>query len=96
MALALISDARARAEALAMKSLDIAREAIAEAEYRLSKLPQQSNAIEAFLEETARLITPEQEVIIARRKSLNESLSKPVEADLVQDEEPADAEEEKN
>jgi hypothetical protein len=35
-------------------------------------------------------------VIIARRKSLNESLSKPVEADLVQDEEPADAEEEKN
>jgi cell division septum initiation protein DivIVA len=96
MALALISDARARVEAISMRSLDIAREAIAEAEYRLSKLPQQANAIEAFLEETARLITPEQEVIIARRKSLNESLSKPLEADLVQDAESVDAEEKKN
>ena len=96
MALALISDARARAEALAMKSLDIAREAIAEAEYRLSKLHQQSNAIEAFLEETSRLITPEQEVILARRKSLSESLSKPLEADLVQDADSVDAEEGKN
>ena len=42
------------------------------------------------------MITPEQEVIIARRKSLNESLSKPVEADLVQDADSVDAEEEKN
>jgi cell division septum initiation protein DivIVA len=95
MALALISDARARAEAVSMKSLDFAREAIAEAEYRMSKLPQQANAIEAFLEETAKMITPEQEVIIARRKSLNESLRKPLEADLVQDEESVDSERKK-
>jgi hypothetical protein len=53
----------------------------------MSKLPLQANAIEAFLEETAKMITPEQEVIIARRKSLNESLRKPLEADLVQGEE---------
>jgi len=96
MAIALISDARARAEAVSMKSLDIARQAIAEAEYRLSKLPQQANAIEAFLEETARMITPDQETILERRKSLNESISKPLEADLVQDEEPANDEKDKN
>ena len=93
MALALIADARARAEAISLKSLDIAREAIADAEYRLSKLPEQANAIEAFLEETSKMITPEQEVIIARRKSLDESRRIAVEADLVSDSEPADAEE---
>lgn len=93
MALALISDARARAEAISMKSLDIAREAIAEAEYRLSKLPSQANAIEAFLEETSKMLTPEQEVIIARRKSLNDSARKPLEAEVISEPEAtADAE----
>ena len=83
MALALIADARARAEAISLKSLDIAREAIAEAEYRLSKLPTQANAIEAFLEETSKMLTPEQEVIIARRKSMDDSARKPLEAEVV-------------
>ena len=96
MALALIADSRARAEALSLKSLDIAREAIAEAEYRLSKLPEQANAIERFLEETSKMITPEQEVIIARRKSLDASLRQPVEADLIQDDESVDSKEENN
>ena len=89
MALALIADARARAEAVSHKSLDIAREAIAEAESRLSRLPTQANAIEAFLEETSKMITPEQEVILARRKSLDESRQKTIEADIVSEEEPA-------
>ena len=95
MALALISDARARAEAISMKSLDIAREAIAEAEYRLGKLPGQANAIEAFLEETSRMITPEQEVMIARRKTLDDSMRKPIEAEVVAEDEPAASSEEK-
>lgn len=89
MALALIADARARAESVSLKSLDIAREAIAEAEARLARLPSQANAIEAFLDETSKMITPEQEVFLARRRSLDDSLRKPIEAQIVIDEEPA-------
>ncbi len=68
---------------------EIAREAIAEAEARLARLPSQANAIEAFLEETSKMITPEQEAFLARRRSLEESSRKPIEAELVIDEEPA-------
>ena len=35
------------------------------------------------------MITPEQEVFLARRRSLEESSRKPIEAELVIDEEPA-------
>jgi hypothetical protein len=85
MAAALLADARARAETLAVRSLDITREAIAEAEYRLAKLPSQQNSIESFLEETRSMLTPEQEVIIARRKSLEQAFQQPLEAEVVDD-----------
>ncbi len=85
MAAALLADARARAEKLAVRSLDITREAIAEAEYRLAKLPSQQNSIEEFLSETRSMLTPEQEVIIARRKSLEQAISQPIEAELIED-----------
>jgi hypothetical protein len=85
MAAALLADARARAEKLAVRSLDITREAIAEAEYRLAKLPSQQNSIESFLEETRSMLTPEQEVIIARRKSLEQAFQQPLEAEVIDD-----------
>ena len=85
MAAALLADARARAEKLAIRSLDITREAIAEAEYRLAKLPAQQNSIEEFLSETRSMLTPEQEVIIARRKSLEQAIQPPLEAELIED-----------
>jgi predicted nucleic acid-binding Zn-ribbon protein len=69
---------------MAIKSLDLTREAIAEAEYRLAKLPAQQNAIESFLEETRLMLTPEQQVIISRRKSLEKSLA-PLEGELIND-----------
>ena len=85
MAAALLADARARAEKLAVRSLDITREAIAEAEYRLAKLPSQQNSIQEFLNETRSMLTPEQEVIIARRKSLDLATAKPLDAELIED-----------
>jgi len=84
MALNMIADARSRAESLAIKSLDITREAIAEAEYRLAKLPTQQNSIEDFLSETKSLLTPEQEIIISRRRNLESSLRKPIEPEVMQ------------
>ena len=85
MAAALLADARARAEKLAVRSLDITREAIAEAEYRLAKLPSQQNSIQDFLSETRSMLTPEQEVLISRRKSLEQTNQPPLEAELIED-----------
>lgn len=85
MAAALLADARSRAEDMAIKSLDITRDAIAEAEYRLAKLPAQQNAIQNFLEETRQMLTPEQELLISRRKSLENYSSKPLEAEVIDD-----------
>ena len=79
------ANAPTRAEKLAVRSLDITREAIAEAEYRLAKLPSQQNSIESFLEETRSMLTPEQEVIIARRKSLEQAVQQPLEAEVIDD-----------
>ena len=89
VALNIIADARARAESLSMRSLEITREAIADAEYRLSKLPTQQNAIEEFLSETKSLLTPEQEIIISRRRSLEQSLKAPIEPEVVEEDEAA-------
>jgi hypothetical protein len=85
MAAALLADARARAEKLAVRSLDITREAIAEAEYRLAKLPSQQNSIQDFLAETRSMLTPEQEVLISRRKSLDQAIAQPLEAELIEE-----------
>ena len=73
ISLNLITDAKHRAESLAVKSLDLTRDAISEAEYRLSKLPAQQNAIEEFLRETQNLLTPQQQVILARRNSIEKN-----------------------
>jgi cell division septum initiation protein DivIVA len=88
MALNIVADARSRAERLSMRSLEITRAAIQDAEARLARLPEQQNAIEDFIEETKSMLTPEQELIVSRRKSIEESMRKPVEAEIV-DEEPA-------
>ncbi|NCV36718.1 MAG: hypothetical protein EBW70_01475, partial [Actinobacteria bacterium] len=45
---------------------------------------------EQFISETNSLLTPEQEVIIARRKSLDEMFSKPLEAEVSEPEEAID------
>jgi cell division septum initiation protein DivIVA len=83
LALNLLVDTRARAEKLAIKSLDLTRDAIAEAEYRLSKLPAQQNSIEEFLRETQRLLTPEQQVMLSRRNSLDISNLPAIEPEVI-------------
>ena len=85
MALNIIADARSRAEKLSMRSLEITQAAIQEAEIRLSKLPSQQNAIEEFIAETKSLLTPEQEMAISRRRSIEES-RKPIEPEVVVEE----------
>jgi ElaB/YqjD/DUF883 family membrane-anchored ribosome-binding protein len=82
MALNIIADARSRAEKLSMRSLEITQAAIQDAEARLSRLPSQQNAIEEFIAETKSLLTPEQEMAISRRKTLEES-RKPLEPEVV-------------
>lgn len=83
ISLNLLADTRARAEALAIRSLDLTRDAMAEAEYRLSKLPSQKAALEEFLEGTKNLLTPEQQVLLSRRKSINQQAQEPVDAEVV-------------
>lgn len=83
VSLNLLADTRIRAERLAIKSLDLTREAISEAEYRLSKLPTQQNALEEFLKETENLLTPEQIVILARRKSIENSKNPDIEVEVL-------------
>ena len=90
MALNVIADARARAEKLSMRSLEITRESLMDAEQRLARLPGLQASIEQFISETNSLLTPEQEVIIARRKSLDEKFSKPLEAEVSEPEEAID------
>ena len=85
MALNIIADARSRAEKLSMRSLEITQAAIQEAEARLSMLPSQQNAIEEFIAETKSLLTPEQEMVISRRKTIEES-RKPIEPEVVAEE----------
>lgn len=85
MALNIIADARSRAEKLSMRSLEITQAAIQEAEARLSMLPSQQNAIEEFIAETKSLLTPEQEMAISRRKTIEES-RKPIEPEVVAEE----------
>lgn len=84
MALNMLADARGRAEGLAMRSLEITRDAIAEAEYRLANLPAQQNAIEEFLSETKSMLTPEQELVIARRRSLENIVRAPQEPEVIE------------
>lgn len=84
VSLNLLADTRARAESLAIKSLDLTRDAIAEAEYRMSKLPVQQVALEDFLNETASLLTPEQQVLLARRKSINKAAEPAIEPEVVE------------
>ena len=86
MALNILADARGRAEGLALRSLEITREAIAEAEYRLAKLPTQQNNIEEFLSETRSMLTPEQEVIVSRRRSIEKLAREPIEPEVVGEE----------
>lgn len=68
-----------------MRSLEITQAAIQEAEIRLSRLPSQQNAIEEFIAETKSLLTPEQEMAISRRRSIEES-RKPIEPEVVVEE----------
>lgn len=84
ISLNLLADTRARAEALSIKSLDLTRDAIAEAEYRLSKLPGQQVALEDFLKETASLLSPDQQVLLSRRKSIEKVSEPAIEAEVIQ------------
>lgn len=90
VSLNLLADTRARAEALSIRSLDLTRDAIAEAEYRLSKLPGQQVALEEFLKETASLLSPEQQVLLARRNSMNRVAEPAIEAEIIEAETPSD------
>lgn len=83
VSLNLLADTRARAESLAIKSLDLTRDAIAEAEYRISKLPGQQIALEDFLLEIASLLTPEQQVLLSRRRSINKAAEPVIEAQVI-------------
>lgn len=84
ISLNLLADTRTRAETLATKSLGLTRDAIAEAEYRMSKLPVQQIALEDFLKETSSLLTPEQQVLISRRMSITKANEPPLDAQIVQ------------
>ncbi|NCV98902.1 MAG: hypothetical protein EBW31_05245 [Actinobacteria bacterium] len=86
MALNIIADARSRAEKLSMRSLEITQAAIQDAEARLSRLPSQQNAIEEFIAETRSLLTPEQEMAISRRKTIEEN-REPLEPEVVAEDE---------
>ena len=90
ISLNLLADTRARAEALSIKSLDLTRDAIAEAEYRLSKLPGQQNALEDFLKETANLLTPDQQILLSRRKSIEKVAEPALDAEVIETETPAE------
>jgi len=83
LSLNLLADTRARAEKLAIKSLDITRNSIVEAEYLLSKLPAQQNSIEDFLRETQSLLTPEQQVTLSRRNSLDRANQPAIEPQVI-------------
>lgn len=72
MATALIQDARYRSERLSIRSLELTKNAISDAEFRLARLPEEQLEIEKFLEETRNLLTPEQEMLL-RRKQIQES-----------------------
>ena len=82
MSAALIQDARYRAEQLAMKSLEVTKNAIIDAETRLARLPGQKAEMENFLEETKNLLTPQQEAIL-RRKQIQENALKSIEGDIL-------------
>lgn len=84
VSLNLLADTRARAEALSIRSLDLTRDALAEAEYRLSKLPGQQLALEDFLKETASLLSPEQQVLLSRRKSINKASEPAEDAEIIE------------
>jgi hypothetical protein len=57
---------------------------LAEAEYRLSKLPGQQIALEEFLRETASLLSPEQQLLLSRRKSINKASEPAVDAEIIE------------
>ena len=57
-----------------------------EAENRLARLPELQANIEQFISDTKSLLTPEQEVIIARRRGIEESSRKPIEPEVIADE----------
>lgn len=82
MSAALIQDARYRAEQLAMKSLEVTKNAIIDAETRLARLPGQKAEMENFLEETKNLLTPQQEAML-RRKQIQENALKSIEGDIL-------------
>ncbi len=82
MSAALIQDARYRAEQLAIKSLEVTKNAIVDAENRLARLPGQKAEMEKFLDETRNLLTPQQESIL-RRKQIQENALKSIEGDIL-------------
>lgn len=86
MSAALIQDARYRAEQLAMKSLEVTKNAIIDAETKLARLPGHKAEMENFLEETKNLLTPQQEAMI-RRKQIQENAMKSIEGETLPAEE---------
>jgi len=86
MSAALIQDARYRAEQLAIKSLEVTKNAIVEAETKLSKLPGQKAEMESFLDETKNLLTPQQEAML-RRKQIQENAMRSIEGETLPPEE---------
>jgi cell division septum initiation protein DivIVA len=85
VALNLLADTRTRAEKLATRSLDLTRSTIIEAQYLLSKMPSQKSALEQFLVDTSSLLTPEQQVMLSRRESIEKGQAPALEAELVED-----------
>jgi len=84
VALNLLVDSRSRAEALSIRALDLTSDAIAEAEYALSKLPDQKLALENFLSESSNLLTPDQQLLLARRKSVTQGPQAAIEPELIE------------
>lgn len=82
MAIALIQDARQRNEALALKTLEMTKSMMADAEYQLAKLPEHRMQLERFLDETKNLLTPEQEMLL-RRKQIQEFAHLTLEGELI-------------
>ena len=86
MAAALIQDARYRAEQLSMRSLEVTKNAIVDAETKLARLPREKAELENFLQETSNMLTPEQEAIL-RRKQVRENATKSIEGKVLPPEE---------
>jgi hypothetical protein len=69
-----------------MKSLDVTKNAIQDAERLLSQLPSQKADLENFLSDTRNLLTPEQEALL-RRKQIQENAYRSIEGETLPPEE---------